>query len=51
MSLEEEFSIAQKTISQKPNITIIPQDTRLKTLFVEAKKQAFSNNPQKAMAK
>ena len=49
-SLEEEFSEAEKIISNKPNITIIPQDTRLKTLFVEAKKQAFSNNPQKAMA-
>jgi len=50
LSLEEEFTQAQKTISQKPNITIIPQDTRLKSLFVEAKKYAFNNNPQKAMA-
>lgn len=49
-SLEEEYSQAKQKISQKPNITIIPQDTRLKSLFVEAKKQAFSNNPQKAMA-
>ena len=49
-SLEEEFSVAQEAISQKPNITIIPQDTRLKSLFMEAKKLAFSNNPQKAMA-
>ncbi len=49
-NLEEEFSEAEKIISKKPNITIIPQDTRLKSLFVEAKKQAFSNNPQKAMA-
>ena len=49
-SLEEEFSHAQEKISHKPNITIIPQDTRLKSLFVEAKKQAFSNNPQKAMS-
>ncbi len=49
-NLEEEFSEAEKIISHKPNITIIPQDTRLKSLFVEAKKQAFSNNPQKAMA-
>lgn len=47
---EEEFVQAEKIISNKPNITIIPQDTRLKSLFVEAKKQAFSNNPQKAMA-
>ena len=50
MSLEEEYTQAQEVISKKPNITIIPQDTRLKSLFVEAKKQAFSNNPQKAMA-
>ena len=49
-NLEEEFSYAQQIISHKPNITIVPQDTRLKTLFVEAKKQAFSNNPQKAMS-
>ena len=49
-SLEEEFVKAEKIISNKPNITIVPQDTRLKSLFVEAKKQAFSNNPQKAMA-
>ena len=50
LSLEEEFAQAKQTISKKPNITIIPQDTKLKSLFVEAKKQAFSNNPQKAMA-
>ena len=47
---EEQFVQAQEKISAKPNITIIPQDTRLKSLFMEAKKQAFSNNPQKAMA-
>ncbi|MBR1776767.1 hypothetical protein IJ750_06835 [bacterium] len=50
LSLEEEFAQAKKTISKKPNITIIPQDTKLKSLFVEAKKHAFANNPQKAMA-
>ena len=50
LTLEEEFVKAQQTISQKPNITIVPQDTKLKTLFVEAKKYAFNNNPQKAMA-
>lgn len=50
LTLEEEFTKAKQTISQKPNITIIPQDTRLKSLFVEAKKQAFSNNPQRAMS-
>ncbi len=49
-NIEEEFTQAEKLISNKPNITIIPQDTRLKSLFVEAKKQAFSNNPQKAMS-
>ena len=49
LTLEEEFVQAKQTISKKPNITIIPQDTKLKSLFVEAKKQAFSNNPQKAM--
>ena len=32
--LEEEFIQAEKIISHKPNITIIPQDTRLKSLFV-----------------
>ncbi len=49
-NIEEEYIQAEKIISQKPNITIIPQDTKLKSLFMEAKKQAFSNNPQKAMA-
>lgn len=49
LNLEEEFVQAKQTISKKPNITIIPQDTKLKSLFVEAKKQAFSNNPQRAM--
>ena len=49
-TLEVEFTQAQEKISTKPNITIIPQDTRLKSLFMEAKKHAFSNNPQKAMA-
>lgn len=49
LNLEEEFIQAKQIISKKPNITIIPQDTKLKSLFVEAKKQAFSNNPQTAM--
>ena len=49
-NIEEEFVTAQEKISTKPNITIVPQDTRLKSLFMEAKKQAFSNNPQKAMS-
>ena len=34
---------------KKPEVTIIPQDTELKALFVQAKKQAYSNNPAKAM--
>ncbi len=50
LTVEEEYAQAEKVISNKPNITIIPQDTRLKSLFVEAKKQAFANNPQKAMS-
>ena len=49
-NIEEEYIQAKQVISQKPNITIIPQDTKLKSLFMEAKKQAFSNNPQKAMS-
>ena len=49
LTLEEEFSQAKETISKKPNITVIPQDTKLKSLFVEARKQAFANNPQRAM--
>ena len=49
-TVEEEFTQAQQKIASKPNITIVPQDTRLKNLFMEAKKHAFSNNPQKAMA-
>jgi len=49
-TLEEEYIQAKQLISNKPNITIIPQDTKLKSLFMEAKKQAFSNNPQKAMS-
>ncbi|MCQ2738884.1 MAG: hypothetical protein MJ237_01510 [bacterium] len=50
ITLEEEFEHAKQVISHKPNITVVPQDTRLKSLFLEAKKQAFSNNPQKAMS-
>ena len=49
LTLEEEFTQAKHAISQKPNISIIPQDTKLKSLFVEAKKHAFNNNPQRAM--
>ena len=49
LTLEEEYTQAKEQISKKPNITIVPQDTKLKSLFIEAKKQAFSNNPQRAM--
>ena len=34
---------------RKPKINIIPEDNELKALFVQAKKQAYSNNPAKAM--
>ena len=34
---------------KKPQITVIPEDNELKALFVQAKKQAFANNPAKAM--
>ena len=33
----------------KPQITIIPEDTELKSLFIQAKKHAFAHNPSKAM--
>ena len=49
-TLEQEFAQAKRIVSNKPNMTIVPQDTKLKSLFMEAKKQAFSNNPQKAMS-
>lgn len=48
-NIEEEYLQAKQIISNKPNITIVPHDTKLKSLFMEAKKQAFSNNPQRAM--
>lgn len=34
---------------QKPKLTIIPEDNELKSLFIQAKKHAYSNNPAKAM--
>jgi len=36
-------------VRRKPQITIIPEDNELKALFVQAKKQAYSKNPAKAM--
>ncbi len=33
----------------KPKLTIIPEDTELKSLFIQAKKHAYSKNPAKAM--
>lgn len=47
-SLSVEESI-QKTFIKKPHITVIPQDTRLKSLFIEAKKHAYEDNPKMAM--
>lgn len=34
---------------KKPQITVIPEDNELKALFIQAKKQAYSHNPAKAM--
>ena len=34
---------------KKPQITVIPEDNELKALFLQAKKQAYANNPAKAM--
>ena len=34
---------------KKPEVTIIPQDNELKSLFIQAKKHAFAHNPSKAM--
>ena len=39
----------QKTFVRKPHVTVIPQDTRLKSLFIEAKKHAYEDNPKMAM--
>lgn len=34
---------------KKPEVTIIPEDNELKSLFIQAKKHAFAHNPSKAM--
>lgn len=34
---------------KKPQVTIIPEDNELKSLFIQAKKHAFAHNPSKAM--
>ena len=39
----------QQVTVQKPKLTIIPEDNELKSLFIQAKKHAYSNNPAKAM--
>ena len=44
---EEQKRVIQP--KKKPQITIIPEDNELKALFVQAKKQAYSNNPARAM--
>ena len=44
--------VPQRNIVQqksKPQITVIPEDNELKSLFVQAKKHAFAHNPAKAM--
>ena len=45
-SVEESI---QKTFIKKPHVTVIPRDTRLKSLFIEAKKHAYEDNPRMAM--
>lgn len=45
-SVEQGF---EKSFVKKPHVTVIPRDTRLKSLFLEAKKQAYENNPKAAM--
>ena len=45
-SVEESI---EKTFVKKPHITVIPRDTRLKSLFIEAKKHAYEDNPKMAM--
>ena len=45
-SVEESF---QKTFVKKPHVTVITRDTRLKSLFIEAKKHAYEDNPRMAM--
>lgn len=34
---------------KQPQVTIIPEDNELKSLFIQAKKHAFAHNPSKAM--
>ncbi len=46
LSVDEDI---QRTFTKKPHVTVIPQDTRLKSLFIEAKKHAYEDNPKMAM--
>ena len=39
----------QPQFKKKPEVTIIPEDTELKSLFIQAKKHMFAHNPAKAM--
>lgn len=39
----------QQVVPAKPKLTIIPEDNELKSLFIQAKKHAYSKNPAKAM--
>ena len=41
--------VQPKPVKKKPQVTIIPQDNELKSLFIQAKKHAFAQNPSKAM--
>ncbi len=44
--------VPQKPVVQKrpkPQVTIIPEDNELKSLFIQAKKHVFAHNPAKAM--
>ena len=46
---QREVVAPQQRAKKKPEVTIIPQDNELKSLFIQAKKHAFAHNPSKAM--
>jgi len=48
--IEQPVQVQQTTrIRHKTEVVVIPQDNELKSLFIQAKKQVFANNPSKAM--
>lgn len=47
--VKKEFISTPQIQKRPPQITIIPEDTELRSLFVQAKKYEYSNNPAKAM--